>query len=57
MVCMFCSRTSEDAQFIFTTDNEHFGLVSICQFCIKQAGEILKAEEAKEVKFDPKGRK
>lgn len=55
MVCMFCSRTSEETRYIFTTDNEHFGIVSICEHCIKEASTIIKSEEAKEVKFEPKG--
>lgn len=52
---MFCNRTARDTPRIFSTDNEHFGLVSICEHCLKEANKILSAEEAKEIKFRPQG--
>lgn len=54
LVCMFCGGTSLDVDFIFSTDGL-FGLVSICDKCIEQGYETLKQEEAKEIKFKPKG--
>lgn len=51
---MFCSRTTRDqgVKFIFECD-ANFGLVSICNLCIREADGIVRAEEAKTVNFKP----
>jgi hypothetical protein len=53
---MFCSRTTRDegVKFIFTTDGS-FGLVAICNICIREADQILREEEAKNINFKPGG--
>ncbi len=50
---MFCGRTTRDTvKFIFTTDGP-FGLVAICNVCVREADELVRAEEAKNVTFTP----
>lgn len=53
---MFCTRTTRDegVKFIFETDGE-FGLVAICNLCVRDADKVLREEEAKHVKFTPGG--
>lgn len=53
---MFCTRTTRDdgVKQIFETDGD-FGLVSICNLCVREAEAYLKAEEAKHVNFKPGG--
>lgn len=51
---MFCGATTRDegVKFMFTTDGP-FGLVSMCNLCVRQADTFLRAEEAKTVNFKP----
>lgn len=55
---MFCDRTTADegVKMIFTTDGS-FGLVQICNICVREADEILRVDEAKNVEFKPGGKR
>lgn len=55
---MFCTRTTRDegVKQIFETDGD-FGLVSICNLCVREAEAVIKAEEAKHVDFKPGGKR
>jgi hypothetical protein len=53
---MFCGRTTADeVRYIFATDGP-LGLVAICNLCITAASDLMKAEDAKNIKFDPRGK-